>query len=166
MCDLGVILLGEIRCTPRGQGVNEVIFFRFVNVTHSLWFNSCNDLLITWWLLGSFHEYSILIGQHWYVFFSLFKDQVGTLVMSDMAENALVSTLLLWSRIRNLKSMIIRPVHVGFFSFLSWQDKESQIYDCQTCRFFYSLSETKFLQKHNHMLLLILKVIVFLKFTY
>ena len=22
MCDLGVILLGEIRCTPRGQGVN------------------------------------------------------------------------------------------------------------------------------------------------
>ena len=25
-------------------------------------------------------------------FFSLFKDQVGTLVMSDMAENALVST--------------------------------------------------------------------------
>ena len=36
MCDLGVILLGEIRGTPRGQGVNEVKFFRFVNVTCSL----------------------------------------------------------------------------------------------------------------------------------
>ena len=76
--------------------------------------------------------------------------------MSDMAENALVSTLLLWSRIRNLKSMIIRPVHLGFFSFLSRiRNLRSMI--VRPIGFFYSLSETKFLQKHNHMLLLILK---------